>query len=74
MCWTLTLPMTEQAYFTSSKARLLSASLMGWCWANVIKLFTAVMEQRALKNVNNHLNINIYSYLETYGGQSSNIY
>jgi hypothetical protein len=32
------------------------------------------MEQRTLKNVNNHLNINIYSYLETSGGQSSNIF
>ncbi len=33
-----------------------------------------VMEQRALKNVNNCLNTNIYSYLETSGGQSSNPY
>ncbi len=32
------------------------------------------MELRALKNVNNHLNICIYSYLETSGGQSSNLY
>jgi hypothetical protein len=32
------------------------------------------MEQRALKNVNNCLNSNIYSYLETSGGQSSNVY
>jgi len=32
------------------------------------------MEQRTLKNVNNHLNINIYSYLETSGAQRSNIY
>jgi hypothetical protein len=30
------------------------------------------MEQRALKNANTCLNINIYSYLETFGGQSSN--
>jgi hypothetical protein len=27
-----------------------------------------------LKNVNNCLNSNIYSYLETSGGQSSNVY
>ncbi len=33
-----------------------------------------IMEQRALKNVNNNLNMNIYSYLETSGGQSSNTY
>jgi hypothetical protein len=32
------------------------------------------MEQSALKNVNNYLNINIYSYLETNGCQSSNLY
>ncbi len=32
------------------------------------------MEQRTLKNVKNYLNINIYSYLDTSGGQSSNLY
>jgi hypothetical protein len=32
------------------------------------------MEQRTLKNVNDYLNTNIYSYLETSGGQSSNLY
>jgi hypothetical protein len=32
------------------------------------------MKQRALKNVNNYLNTNIYPYLETSGGQSSNPY
>ncbi len=32
------------------------------------------MEQRALKNVNNILNTNTYSYLKTSGGQSSNMY
>ncbi len=32
------------------------------------------MEQRTFKNVNNYFNINIYSYLETFGGQSSNLY
>ncbi len=34
----------------------------------------AAMEQRALQNVNNCLNTDIYSYLETSGGQSSNLY
>jgi hypothetical protein len=34
----------------------------------------ATMEQHALKNINNCLNTNIYSYLETSGGQSSNPY
>jgi hypothetical protein len=32
------------------------------------------MEQHALKNVNNCLNTNIYSYLDTSCGQSSNLY
>jgi hypothetical protein len=32
------------------------------------------MEQRTLKNVNNYLNTNIYSYLVTSDGQSSNLY
>jgi hypothetical protein len=32
------------------------------------------LEEHALKNVNNYLNTNIYSYLETSGGQSYNIY
>ncbi len=32
------------------------------------------MEQFALKNENNYLNTNIYFYLETSGGQSSNLY
>jgi hypothetical protein len=32
------------------------------------------MEQHALKNLNNCLNTYIYSYLETSGGQNSNIY
>ncbi len=35
---------------------------------------SVVMEQHTLKNVNNCLNTNIYSYLETSGGQSSNLY
>jgi hypothetical protein len=30
------------------------------------------MEQHTLKNINNCLNTNIYSYLEASGGQSSN--
>jgi len=33
-----------------------------------------VMEQCDLKNVNNYLNTNISSYLETSSGQSSNLY
>ncbi len=33
--------------------------------------FLQLMEQRTLKNVNNYLNTNIYSYLGTCGGKSS---
>ena len=32
------------------------------------------IKQRVLKNVNNYLNTNIYSYSDTSGGQSSNLY
>jgi len=32
------------------------------------------MEQRNLISVNNNFNTNIYSFLETSGGQSSNLY
>ncbi len=46
--------------------------LYEWCYAEFKYLLT--MEQHALKNVNNCLNTNIYSYLETSDGQSSNIY
>ncbi len=35
---------------------------------------TFPMEQHTFKNVNNCLNTNIYLYLETSGGQSSNPY
>jgi hypothetical protein len=32
------------------------------------------MEQRTLKNVNNYLNTSVYTYLDTSGGQRSNVY
>ncbi len=38
------------------------------------EMFDISMEQRAFKNINNCLNIKLYSYLETSGGQSSNLY
>jgi hypothetical protein len=40
------------------------------CSANLL----ATMEQRALKSINSCLNINIYSYSDTSGGQSLNLY
>jgi hypothetical protein len=44
-------------------------------FANVKTALASVfgpMEQHALKNINNCLNSNIYSYFETSGGQISN--
>jgi hypothetical protein len=38
------------------------------------KVVVDIMEQHTLRNVNNYLNTNMYSYLETSGGQSSNLY
>ncbi len=39
-----------------------------------LKLTLQTMEQRTLKNVNNYLITNIYTYLEKSSGQSSNLY
>jgi hypothetical protein len=39
-----------------------------------ITLHSTVMEQHDLRSVNNCLNANIYSYLETSGSQSSKLY
>ncbi len=41
---------------------------------NPFKKVLLSLEHRALKNVNNNLNANIYSYLQTSGGQISNLY
>ncbi len=47
-------------------------------FTKIIKMYdnygNDVMEQHALKDANNCLNTNIYSFLETYGGQSFNVY
>jgi hypothetical protein len=37
-------------------------------------LMYGALEQRTFKNLNNYFNANIYSNLETSGGQSSNLY
>jgi hypothetical protein len=39
-----------------------------------VTVISDLMELHASKNVNNFLNAKIYSYLETSGGQSSNLY
>jgi hypothetical protein len=53
-------------------------------WANFKNVLSAIgnvnlmthapFEQCAFKNENKYLNVSIYSYLETSGGQSSNLY
>jgi hypothetical protein len=42
--------------------------------ALVIFKYLLSMAKHTLKNINNNFNTNIYSYLETFGGQSSNLY
>jgi hypothetical protein len=39
-----------------------------------MSLTKSKIEQRTLKNVSNGLNTDIYSYLETSGGKSYNLY
>jgi hypothetical protein len=39
-----------------------------------VAILTMALEQGALNNVNNGLNTNIYSYLETSGGKGYNMY
>jgi hypothetical protein len=43
-------------------------------WKTWVQRPIGLKEERALKNVSNCLNTNIYSYLETSGGQISNPY
>ncbi len=43
-------------------------------WTQTCQLHLNPKEQHALKNINNCLNTNIYPYLGTSGGQSSNPY
>jgi hypothetical protein len=44
---------------------LLSNSVVNMTLLNIRYLWQLEMEQPTFKNVNNHLNTNIYSYLET---------
>ncbi len=43
-------------------------------WFKLFLVVVITLEQGALENVNYYLNTNIYSYLETSCGQSSNLY
>ncbi len=56
---------------------MLNAVMLSVVFLCVILLSDVVlyaMEQYALENVNKYLNTNVYSYLETSGGQSSNLH
>ncbi len=44
-----------------------------WKWKQDPSLVAMAMEQHAFKNVNNCLNANIYSFLDTSGGNSFNL-
>ncbi len=56
-------------YFFMHLLHLKTVVLLHWCL-----ICGVLLEGHALKNVNNCLNTNIYSYLETPGGESSNLY
>ncbi len=62
-------PPTKLGSFTLVSSLVLSKKLTSF-----LKMLLFSMEQHTLKNINNCLNTNIYSYLETSGGQSSNPY
>jgi len=53
---------------------LLQCDQMSRISKGLLKNQRHVMEQHALKNVNSCLNTNIYSYLDTSSGTSSNLY
>ncbi len=62
--------MSTQTVFMLAKCQQQLVNLLAFApWAG-----HHLMEECPFKNVNNYLNINTYSYLETSGGQSSNLY
>ncbi len=54
--------------------RVLKARPTVTIYKTTYEILMIVMGQYTSKNVNNCLNTNIYSYLETSGGQSFNLY
>jgi hypothetical protein len=56
------------------KLKTWSKQLLSYLLLPLVLPTVTSMEQRTLKNVNNGLNTNIYSYLETSGGHSYNLY
>ncbi len=62
---------TEEKFFIKFKSKLHVAKMSLIVPASISIL---AMERPSLKNVNNGFNTKIYSYLETSGGQSYNLY
>jgi hypothetical protein len=62
------MPSSVHEYF------VLCANKSALKWTQTCQLHLNPMEQHTFKNINNCLNTNIYSYLQTSGGQSSNPY
>jgi hypothetical protein len=64
------------AHFLDLKIRLVCSEFhqLNHRKGQTLRLYFHTMEQRTLRNVNNYLNTNIYSYLETSGGQNSSLY
>jgi hypothetical protein len=60
---------TTMIVFMMSDIRMNVVMLNGIMMSGIM-----LMEQSTLKNVNNNLNTNIYTYLEISGGQNSNLY
>ncbi len=65
-------PLFTLASLDSDENRIISICVISPMVTKAIKA-SFLLEQRTFKNVNNGLNTNIYSYLETSGGQSHNL-
>ncbi len=61
-------------WYKHLKSETLVSLLFGVFLNPFIMYWFRSMEQHTLKNVNNYLNTNIFSYLETSGDQSSKLY
>ncbi len=64
----------ELNHFTGKMGGLPNAPCLYGGWFFESHQLIKVMEQHALNNVNNCLNTNIYSHIETSGGQIFNLY
>jgi hypothetical protein len=65
-------PFQGQIVHTSTRSAKFPPTIR--TFSMLVEFLIRRMEQHALKSVNYCLSANIYSYLETSGGQSSNLY